>query len=153
MCWHHNCDKLDLWKSSDKAQNNYSKFQYEKQETEPQENDHRRSFCKSLANAHGIDNAFGIIGSAFMPISDLFPKAGHHLLGLRSRGKRRNDGRWFYTHVRQNGDVHCAKWSRYHQFCHPNQNRILEPHADAFGDTTSGKTKPSCRAGFRKFRR
>ena len=25
---------------------------------------------------HGIDNAFGIIGSAFMPISDLFPRAG-----------------------------------------------------------------------------
>ncbi len=25
---------------------------------------------------HGIDNAFGIIGSAMMPISDLFPKAG-----------------------------------------------------------------------------
>ncbi len=51
MRWHHNCDKLDLWKSSVKAQNNYSKFQYVKQETEPHENDHRRSFCKSLANA------------------------------------------------------------------------------------------------------
>jgi sulfoacetaldehyde acetyltransferase len=25
---------------------------------------------------HGIENVFGIIGSAFMPISDLFPKAG-----------------------------------------------------------------------------
>ena len=25
---------------------------------------------------HGIENAFGIIGSAFMPVSDLFPKAG-----------------------------------------------------------------------------
>src|SRR3546814_16677641 len=25
---------------------------------------------------HGIEHAFGIIGSAFMPISDLFPKAG-----------------------------------------------------------------------------
>ena len=25
---------------------------------------------------HGIEDAFGIIGSAFMPISDLFPKAG-----------------------------------------------------------------------------
>jgi sulfoacetaldehyde acetyltransferase len=27
---------------------------------------------------HGIEHAFGIIGSAFMPISDLFPKAGIH---------------------------------------------------------------------------
>ena len=25
---------------------------------------------------HGLEHAFGIIGSAFMPVSDLFPKAG-----------------------------------------------------------------------------
>lgn len=29
-----------------------------------------------VLQAHGIENAFGIIGSAFMPISDLFPRAG-----------------------------------------------------------------------------
>ncbi|MEM6637218.1 MAG: sulfoacetaldehyde acetyltransferase [Pseudomonadota bacterium] len=33
------------------------------------------AFVKTLQR-HGIDNAFGIIGSAFMPISDLFPEAG-----------------------------------------------------------------------------
>ena len=33
------------------------------------------AFVKVL-QAHGIRDAFGIIGSAFMPISDLFPKAG-----------------------------------------------------------------------------
>ncbi len=33
------------------------------------------AFVKVLQR-HGIANAFGIIGSAFMPISDLFPKAG-----------------------------------------------------------------------------
>ncbi|WP_298987254.1 sulfoacetaldehyde acetyltransferase [uncultured Roseibium sp.] len=33
------------------------------------------AFVKVL-QAHGIEHAFGIIGSAFMPISDLFPKAG-----------------------------------------------------------------------------
>ena len=33
------------------------------------------AFVKTL-QAHGIRDAFGIIGSAFMPISDLFPKAG-----------------------------------------------------------------------------
>jgi len=33
------------------------------------------AFVKVLQQ-HGIDNAFGIIGSAFMPISDLFPRAG-----------------------------------------------------------------------------
>lgn len=33
------------------------------------------AFVKVL-QMHGIEDAFGIIGSAFMPISDLFPKAG-----------------------------------------------------------------------------
>jgi len=33
------------------------------------------AFVKTLQK-HGIDNAFGIIGSAMMPISDLFPEAG-----------------------------------------------------------------------------
>ena len=33
------------------------------------------AFIKVLQK-HGIEHAFGIIGSAFMPISDLFPKAG-----------------------------------------------------------------------------
>ena len=33
------------------------------------------AFVKVL-QMHGIQHAFGIIGSAFMPISDLFPKAG-----------------------------------------------------------------------------
>ncbi len=33
------------------------------------------AFVKVLQN-HGIEHCFGIIGSAFMPISDLFPRAG-----------------------------------------------------------------------------
>jgi sulfoacetaldehyde acetyltransferase len=33
------------------------------------------AFVKVLQR-HGIEHAFGIIGSAFMPVSDLFPKAG-----------------------------------------------------------------------------
>ena len=33
------------------------------------------AFVKVLQK-HGIEHCFGIIGSAFMPISDLFPKAG-----------------------------------------------------------------------------
>jgi sulfoacetaldehyde acetyltransferase len=33
------------------------------------------AFVKVL-QMHGLENVFGIIGSAFMPISDLFPKAG-----------------------------------------------------------------------------
>ena len=33
------------------------------------------AFVKTL-QMHGIEHAFGIIGSAFMPISDIFPQAG-----------------------------------------------------------------------------
>ena len=33
------------------------------------------AFVKVLQR-HGIEHVFGIIGSAFMPISDLFPTAG-----------------------------------------------------------------------------
>ncbi len=33
------------------------------------------AFIKVL-QLHGIDQAFGIIGSAFMPVSDLFGRAG-----------------------------------------------------------------------------
>ncbi|WP_033052498.1 thiamine pyrophosphate-binding protein, partial [Sinorhizobium meliloti] len=33
------------------------------------------AFVKVL-QMHGIEHAFGIIGSAMMPVSDLFPKAG-----------------------------------------------------------------------------
>ena len=33
------------------------------------------AFVKVL-QLHGIEHAFGIIGSAFMPISDIFPRAG-----------------------------------------------------------------------------
>ena len=32
--------------------------------------------CVKTLQMHGIEHAFGIIGSAFMPISDLFPQAG-----------------------------------------------------------------------------
>ena len=39
------------------------------------------AFVKVL-QMHGIEHAFGIIGSAFMPISDIFPKAGITFLGL-----------------------------------------------------------------------
>ena len=35
------------------------------------------TFVKVL-QMHGIAHVFGIIGSAFMPISDLFTKAGIH---------------------------------------------------------------------------
>jgi sulfoacetaldehyde acetyltransferase len=43
------------------------------------------AFVKVL-QMHGIENAFGIIGSAFMPISDLFPKAGITLWDVAHEG-------------------------------------------------------------------
>jgi len=43
------------------------------------------AFIKVL-QMHGIDQAFGIIGSAMMPISDLFPAAGIHFWDCAHEG-------------------------------------------------------------------
>jgi sulfoacetaldehyde acetyltransferase len=43
------------------------------------------AFVKTL-QMHGIEHAFGIIGSAFMPISDLFPRAGIHFWDCAHEG-------------------------------------------------------------------
>ena len=43
------------------------------------------AFVKTL-QLHGIAHAFGIIGSAFMPISDIFPKAGIHFWDCAHEG-------------------------------------------------------------------
>ena len=43
------------------------------------------AFVKTL-QMHGIEHAFGIIGSAFMPISDLFPQAGISLWDCAHEG-------------------------------------------------------------------
>src|SRR5271167_1327772 len=67
------------------------------------------AFVKVL-QMHGIDQAFGIIGSAFMPISDLFPKAGitfwdvaHETnAGLMCDGYTRSTGRIAMA-IAQNG--------------------------------------------------
>ena len=67
------------------------------------------AFVKVLQR-HGIDNAFGIIGSAFMPISDLFPKAGitfwdcahEYTAGMMADGFTRASGRMSMM-IAQNG--------------------------------------------------
>ena len=43
--------------------------------TPPMQMTTEEAFVKVL-QMHGLEHAFGIIGSAFMPVSDLFPKAG-----------------------------------------------------------------------------
>ena len=67
------------------------------------------AFVKVL-QMHGIDNAFGIIGSAFMPISDLFPKAGirfwdcahEYTAGMMADGFTRASGKMSLA-IAQNG--------------------------------------------------
>ncbi len=67
------------------------------------------AFIKVL-QMHGIDNAFGIIGSAFMPISDLFPKAGikfwdcahEYTAGMMTDGFTRSSGKMAIA-IAQNG--------------------------------------------------
>lgn len=67
------------------------------------------AFVKVL-QMHGIEHAFGIIGSAMMPISDLFPKAGIHFwdcahecnAGMMADGYARATGKMAMM-VAQNG--------------------------------------------------
>ena len=56
------------------------------------------AFVKVL-QMHGIEHAFGIIGSAFMPISDIFPDAGITFWDVahETNGGLIADG--YYTHV------------------------------------------------------
>jgi len=67
------------------------------------------AFVKVL-QMHGIDNAFGIIGSAFMPVSDYFPKAGitfwdcahEYTAGMMADGFTRSSGKMTMA-IAQNG--------------------------------------------------
>ena len=67
------------------------------------------AFVKVL-QMHGIDNAFGIIGSAFMPISDKFPQAGitfwdcahEYTAGMMADGFARASGKMSMA-IAQNG--------------------------------------------------
>jgi len=67
------------------------------------------AFVKFL-QMHGIKHAFGIIGSAMMPASDLFPKTGITF--------------WDVAHecngdLRENVFGDCAKRPGYHKLPHP----------------------------------
>ena len=67
------------------------------------------AFVKTL-QAHGIRHAFGIIGSAMMPISDIFPKAGitfwdcahEYTAGMMADGFTRSSGKMSLA-IAQNG--------------------------------------------------
>ena len=102
------------------------------------------AFVKVL-QMHGIEHAFGIIGSAFMPISDLFPQAGitfwdvaHETNGgLICDGYTRSTGKMAMV-IAQNGPGIT-------NLVTPDQDRILESHADAGGDAAGGE--PHHRSG------
>ncbi len=90
------------------------------------------AFVKVL-QMHGIEHAFGIIGSAFMPISDLFPQAGITFWDVAHEA---NGGLICDGYTRSTGKMahgHCPKWSGHHGLCHADQDRVLESHADAAG--------------------
>ena len=59
------------------------------------------------------------------------PGGGDHLLGLRPRGERRDDGRRLYPGDRQDGDGDRAERAGDHQLRHRGQDRLLEPLAPA----------------------
>jgi hypothetical protein len=91
------------------------------------------AFVKVL-QMHGIEHAFGIIGSAMMPISDLFPQAGikfwdcaHECnAGMMADGFTRASGKMSMM-VAQNGPGIT-------NFVTAGEDRVLEPHAAAAGD-------------------
>ena len=62
------------------------------------------SFVKVL-QMHSIEHAFGIIGSAFMPISDLFPKAGITFWDVAHEG---NGGIMCDAYTRASGKIAMA---------------------------------------------
>ena len=91
------------------------------------------AFIKVL-QLHGIEQAFGIIGSAMMPVSDLFPARGHHVLGLRARDQRRHHVRRLHPRDRQDGDGDRAERAGRDRLRHGDEDRLLEPYAAAAGD-------------------
>ena len=96
------------------------------------------AFVKVL-QMHGIEHAFGIIGSAFMPISDLFPKAGITFWdcahegsgGMMADGFTRASGKMSMM-IAQNGPGIT-------NFVTAGENRLLEPHAAAAGHAAGGQ--------------
>ena len=72
------------------------------------------AFIKVL-QMHGVEHAFGIIGSAFMPISDLFPKAGITFWDVAHETNGGLIRRWLHSGNWKNVYGNCSKWSRYHR--------------------------------------
>jgi hypothetical protein len=91
------------------------------------------AFIKVL-QMHGIEHAFGIIGSAIHADFRPFPKGRESPSGMSVMRQCRDDGRRFHPRLGQ--DVHDDRpeRSRHHQLRHAGQDRLLESHAAAAGD-------------------
>ena len=93
------------------------------------------AFVKVLQK-HGIQHAFGIIGSAFMPISDRFPKAGITFWDVahESNGGIMADG---YTRSTGKIAMYCTKWTWYNWLGYTYKNCFLESYSNAVSYSSS----------------
>ena len=96
------------------------------------------AFVKVL-QMHGIEHAFGIIGSAMMPISDIFEPAGITFWDCAHEGSGGFMADGYNPRHRQNVDDDRAKRPRHHQLCDRRQNRLLEPHPASAGHPAGGE--------------
>ena len=107
------------------------------------------AFVKVL-QMHGIEHAFGIIGSAFMPISDLFPTAGIKFWDCAHEGSGGMMADGYTRASRQDEHDDRAERPRHHQFRDAGEDRLLEPHAASCWSRRKRRTRPSGRAVSRK---
>ena len=96
------------------------------------------AFVKVL-QMHGIEHAFGIIGSAMMPVSDLFPKAGITFWDCAHECNAGMMGRRLYANIRKHIAGHCPEWSRNHEFCNADQDSLLESFPTSSGHAASSQ--------------
>ncbi len=96
------------------------------------------AFVKVL-QMHGIEHAFGIIGSAFMPISDLFPKAGITFWDCAHEGSGGMMADGYTRAIRQDGMMIAQNGPGITNFVTAGEDRLLEPHAAAAGHAAGGQ--------------
>ena len=107
------------------------------------------AFVKVL-QMHGIEHAFGIIGSAFMPISDLFPKAGITFWDCAHECNGAADGRRLYALVRQDGDGDRAERARASPISSPPVKTAYWNHTPMLLVTPQAANKTIGQGGFQE---
>ena len=90
------------------------------------------AFVKVL-QMHGIEHAFGIIGSAMMPVSDLFPASG---ITFWDVADEKNGGYMADGFTRATGKMSMAiaqNGTGSDRLCYRHKDCVLEPFSDSFG--------------------